>query len=438
MSFPNGYDPITLNHWLWYKYKCHECSAEEFQRLFENKIKRYKPEFMQIRPYGNIGDRKCDGLFLADSTIFQVYSPDELKQSEVQKKIDEDLAGAVKHWGDSLKTWVFVYNVRRGLPPDIPKTLQEQQKQYPNIKIDHLSSDALWEMARELSLQQRAEVLSAPAGYEYLYFTSQATSSELKDLLEKAWFVLVQDTLSPISISAVVDALQPDSPFGVPIIVRPIVAKLPWSEAAEYQKQLISEAIARSGDLSLARFAVFSMAQIPLVIHLGFLLSDRVEVHYFQHDRDRRSWRWPETAPTEADCNIQMSGLPDQLIESEVEVVIRVSLSARIAKRDTDAVVHNNLVEIDIFVDNPDVMWLRSFNQLMQLGRSFRQVLTTIRNKVPRCSHIHLFYAGPTGGGIIIGQQINPRMNPPVEVYEYSRQSNPCYRWALKLDEVCL
>ena len=133
MSFPNGYDPITLNHWLWYKYKCHECSAEEFQRLFENIIKRYKPEFMQIRPYGNIGDRKCDGLFLADSTIFQVYSPDELKQSEVQKKIHEDLAGAVKHWGDSLKTWVFVYNVRRGLPPDIPKTLQDQQKQYPNI-----------------------------------------------------------------------------------------------------------------------------------------------------------------------------------------------------------------------------------------------------------------------------------------------------------------
>ncbi|MEL6912794.1 MAG: hypothetical protein AAFO85_21780, partial [Cyanobacteria bacterium J06598_4] len=141
MNIPNGYDPITLNHWLWYKYQCHEGSAHEFQRLFENIFKRAKPEFMQIRPYGNIGDRKCDGLFYSqeNSTVFQVYSPDELKQAEVQKKIDEDLNGAVNHWGDNLKKWVFVYNVRRGLPPDIPKTLKEKQNQYPDIELGHLS-----------------------------------------------------------------------------------------------------------------------------------------------------------------------------------------------------------------------------------------------------------------------------------------------------------
>ena len=92
---PNGYDPITLVHWLWWKLRCHEGSAEDFQKLFENVIKRAHPEFMQIRPYGNIGDRKCDGLFFEDGVVFQVYSPDELKQAEVQAKIEEDLAGAV-------------------------------------------------------------------------------------------------------------------------------------------------------------------------------------------------------------------------------------------------------------------------------------------------------------------------------------------------------
>lgn len=35
-----GYDPITLNHWLWFKYQCHESSPADFQRLFENIIKR--------------------------------------------------------------------------------------------------------------------------------------------------------------------------------------------------------------------------------------------------------------------------------------------------------------------------------------------------------------------------------------------------------------
>jgi len=62
IAVPTAYDPVTLVHWLWWKLRCHEGSAEDFQKLFENVVKRAQPEFMQIRPYGNIGDRKCDGL----------------------------------------------------------------------------------------------------------------------------------------------------------------------------------------------------------------------------------------------------------------------------------------------------------------------------------------------------------------------------------------
>jgi len=158
----DGFDPTTYIQSLQFKLRCYEASGEDFQRLFEDIIKRVTPEFMQIRPYGNIGDRKCDGLLYADGTIFQVYSPDALKQAQLKKKINEDLDGAVKHWGDTLKKWVFVYNVRQGLAPDIPKILQQKQKQYRNIEIDHWSNHYLWQMARGLSLQQRAEVLGAP------------------------------------------------------------------------------------------------------------------------------------------------------------------------------------------------------------------------------------------------------------------------------------
>ncbi|MBD0362738.1 MAG: hypothetical protein ICV55_08220, partial [Coleofasciculus sp. C3-bin4] len=158
----DGFDPTTYIQSLQFKLRCYEASGEDFQWLFQDIIKRLTPEFMQIRPYGNIGDRKCDGLLYADGTIFQVYSPDALKQAQLKKKINEDLDGAVKHWGDTLKKWVFVYNVRQGLAPDIPKILQQKQKQYPNIEIDHWSNHYLWQMARGLSLQQRAEVLGAP------------------------------------------------------------------------------------------------------------------------------------------------------------------------------------------------------------------------------------------------------------------------------------
>lgn len=428
---PAGYDPVTLNHWLWFKYQCHECSPSDFQRLFENIIKRARPEFMQIKPCGSMGDRKCDGLFQADGTVFQVYAPDELKQSVLKKKIREDCDGAVQHWQE-MKHWVFVYNARRGLPPDIPGVLDEQRQKHPKLHIDHISSDKLWEMVRELSLQQRAEVLGAPAGYEYLFFAPSASTTDIEQALANGRFVLFQDLMSPINLRNALEAMAPGRPFGAPLWIRPEVANLPWTGAAAEQTDILDEAIQRSRDL-LPRFAVFSLAQIPLAIHLGFVLSDRVEVDCYQFDRERKTWQWPDDA-NGADLDIEVKGAPAKKVNKSGDVVVRVSLSATIAPQDT-RMVANGIVEIDLSVKNPDVMWLRSAAQLGVLGTKFREVLRWIRDYVPACQRIHLFYAGPTGGAVVIGQQINPRMNAPVETYQYSRPWNPRYRHALTLQE---
>ena len=433
MHAPSGYDPITLNHWLWYKYQCHECSPAEFQRLFENIMKRARPEFVQIRPYGSIGDRKCDGLFFVAGVIFQVYSPDEMQQAKVISKIDEDLDLAVQHWQDILTGWTFVYNVRRGLPPDIPQMLYTKREQYPNVKIDHLSSDGLWELARGLTLQQRAEILGAPSGYEHLFLAPDATNEQIREALEHSRFVLIQDTMSPINLRDVVYALQPDQPFGAPVFVRPSVGELPWNEAAEYQQHIVMDVLARSQQVSLPRFAVFSLAQIPLAIHLGFLLSDRVDVTCYQYDRDHGTWRWPERPHDEQFTPIEVTGLPAGAIFETTEVIIRVSLSAKILSRDTEPYGGASPLEIDITADKPDVTWLQSSIQLTELGQVFRRVLSSIRSHVPQCTKIHLFYAGPTAGAIALGRQVNPRMNPPIDLYEFSYHTSPRYRYALTI-----
>ncbi len=429
---PHGYDPITLNHFLWYKYHCHECTPSEFQRLFENIIKRSKPEFMQIRPYGNIGDRKCDGLFVSEAKIFQVYSPDDMKLAELKNKIDEDLRLAVEHWQERMQQWTFVYNARRGLAPDVPALLATQKGLYPKLTLDHLSSDALWEIARSLTLQQRCEILGAPNGYEHLFLSSSATQDEIHARIENGWFVIVHDTMTPISLPSVVDALKPCEPFGAPVYIRPQIISLPWTEAAEYQRTAVLEAIEKSRDI-LPRFAVFSLSQVALCIHLGFVLSDRLDVRCFQFDRDKRTWRWPEDADA-ADTNLTVKGMPTSPRRKDCEAVIRISLSASISADATREAAGRHEVEIDINVASHDVMWLRSPQQLSVLGQTFRGILAELRSKVPNCTRIHLFYAGPTGGAIVVGQQINPRMNPPVELYEYSRQTSPNHQRALTLE----
>src|SRR4030067_2783814 len=117
-----------------------------------------------------MGDQHCDGLLLGEGTIFQVYSPDMMRQEKARSKIREDLDGAVQQWTDKLKMWVFVYNERRGLPPDIARLLDSEieamQVRYPDLVIETWSSEHLWqEIVRELPIQDRTEILGPPPGF---------------------------------------------------------------------------------------------------------------------------------------------------------------------------------------------------------------------------------------------------------------------------------
>ena len=430
MAVPSGFDAITLNQWLWFKYRCHECTPTEFQRLFEEVMKRHKPEFMQIRPYGNIGDRKMDGLLRADANIFQVYSPDDFTQAGVIKKINEDLDGAVEEWGDDIKSWTFVYNVRRGLPPDISRILNQKQKQYPEIRLDHISNDGLWEIARGLTPQQRAEIFGAPIGYEK-YFIPSANDSSLRSVEDNddAWIVLIQDIINPIDIRAVVESLKPSPIFGAPIYIHPNMDS--WNDAAIYQRTLILDLFEKCRNSHPARFAVFSIAPIPLITQLGFLLTYSVPTRYFKLHLDSQSWSWPKES---TESRFIVTGIPIELTPSKCDVIIRVSLSDKISKLDTDEIIPDSPVQIDITVDNPGLTWIRSLGQVSEFSTVFREVLAEIRRKIPDCQSIHLFMAVPAPIALAAGQQINPRMNPPVCLYEYARNQKPRYQYAFSLE----
>lgn len=409
-----------------------EASPLEFQQLFEQVAGRVRPDFMKVRPYGRLGDRKCDGLFWGDGTVFQVYSPDTMRQADTVAKIKEDLAGAVAQWRDQLRRWVFVYNTRLGVAPDIPQVLHELGNEYPSIVIESLSDMQLWELMREqLDLQQRAEILGAPSGYEHLFMLPGTVPQDVEELLHHGRFVVVHDILSPVNIRDAVQALKPAKPFGPPLYVRPPSHEESWELAAQFQEALVEDALKRSRDL-LPRFAVFSLAPIPLAIHLGYVFSDRVEVRPFQYDRERNTWCWDESSRPEG-TELQVTGMPAGVIEGDVEAVVRISLSARIAPGDTVAVTGECPIVIDVEVPDPNVMWLRHPEQLQTLQRTFRGVLERLNRLAPRCVRVHLFYSGPAGGAVIIGQAINPKMSPNIALYEHDRRNRPRYKHVLTL-----
>lgn len=98
--------------------------ASDFQDFFTSIMERgYITDFQKVKPYGNKGDKKCDGYQESLKRVFQVYAPEKMQAGETNKKIDEDFTGAIEHWTERMTSWVFVHNQWRGIPPDVLQKL---------------------------------------------------------------------------------------------------------------------------------------------------------------------------------------------------------------------------------------------------------------------------------------------------------------------------
>lgn len=47
---------------------------------------RYPGDFVATRPWGQLGDQKCDGYILSSGTFYEVYAPEELEHKATTEK----------------------------------------------------------------------------------------------------------------------------------------------------------------------------------------------------------------------------------------------------------------------------------------------------------------------------------------------------------------
>src|SRR5208337_4018326 len=106
-----------------------------FQDFFADIMeKRYPGDFIRVRPWGNVGDRKNDGYLKSERTLFQVYAPNEMAAAAAIAKIEEDFTGALPYWQQYFDKWVFVHNAYDGLSPQIVAKLLELEQKHSPIK----------------------------------------------------------------------------------------------------------------------------------------------------------------------------------------------------------------------------------------------------------------------------------------------------------------
>lgn len=245
------------------------------------------------------------------------------------------------------------------------------------------------------------------------------------------WKVIIQENGQRIDQTEIKRTLELDFIDGEIIKLEEKGPYNSWVQAKKNLESKITELLQNPNSI---RFAIFSLAKISSAIHLGYLLSNRISVRYAQYDRDNQIWDWP-TNFVENYSSIKTSRLMNKINKEISEFIVKVSLSAKINNRHLTGLEIPIDNAVDIYIEDPMEDWLKSELQVIEVGRKFREVLRNLREFTPNLKTIHLFYAGPTSCAIAIGQQINPSMNPIIQLYEFDYRNKPYYSKSIRLGD---
>ena len=199
--------------------------------------------------------------------------------------------------------------------------------------------------------------------------------------------------------------------------------------AARQQRDIVPRLFEILNTYPDAEFGYYGIAHIPLLFHIGSQIQTRMPLHLFEHNRDQ----WVQLLHREGDYpQIALEGLPDAVIQTGGDVIVRISISYLVSLEVIEGIVSNPIASLHLSLDHPKRDIVTSKDQLEQYSIAFREMLDDINHKLPNAGCVHIFYAGPVALAVNFGRQISKTIHPRIIVYNYSSKDNPPgYAWGL-------
>ncbi len=189
------------------------------------------------------------------------------------------------------------------------------------------------------------------------------------------------------------------------------------ASAIQAKVQLLYEQTFERGPIR--HLSVFALGAIPLLVHLGACLSDKVPLTLYQRHRDADDWKWKEVGET---VSYEFRTL--QRGSCSTSVALLLSLSGRIQPDDLPAVIDASFTTYEITLASVEPT--PNFLDLEASLQAFQEVfMSSVRHLVachPELQTIHLFPAVPAPVAISVGRDLMPKRDPGVLVYDYDRR----------------
>lgn len=105
--------------------KIFKSDGNTFEALFTEIMGYAELDFQQIKPWGNIGDRKNDGYIKNKGIYYQVFAPEDIRKSytDTVSKLEEDFNGLLKNWSPVHEFYFLINDKYKGVNADAEQTI---------------------------------------------------------------------------------------------------------------------------------------------------------------------------------------------------------------------------------------------------------------------------------------------------------------------------
>lgn len=200
-----------------------------------------------------------------------------------------------------------------------------------------------------------------------------------------------------------------------------------WKEGVKRNIELYKKFLQKIKEKDANVGEVFALSPIPLLIHLGSLLTDTVPYSIYQFNRETQLW-----VSDNPGSNKELSLTVSQGIKGNLELAVLVSVSGLVKLESVEETLGNDFDFISFEVDDPGLKRIIYREDVVDIQCRIKDDVEKLLQKY-NYEKIHLFYAGPAGLAIEIGRGINPNIWCEVYLYQYNNRAKPKYQYALTI-----
>ncbi len=203
-----------------------------------------------------------------------------------------------------------------------------------------------------------------------------------------------------------------------------------WELKRNEISRVIADSLSRGGaEVEINHLSVFALGPMPLLIHLGSCLPNKIQTDLFQRHRDTESWSWKENTE-------QVRFAINKIKEGDtVQVLLLLSLSGKIHLESIDAGLAKSatIYEISLVDLNPTPTFLNDKKTLENFKMIFRNAISLIAANHAGLEKICLFPAVPAPIAVLCGRELLQKVDPTLAVFDYDKKKGT-FEFALEVN----